>query len=62
MRKDKSKVRLVKSIFGQQFLYDGGLRPPSHSSIFICKVSIKINGLLFKKITFKILHEYDGFQ
>jgi len=55
MRKYKSKVRLVKSSFGQPFPYHGGLRPPSNSAIFICKVSIKRNGLLFKKITFKIL-------
>jgi len=43
MKKYKSKVRLVKSSFGQHVLYHGGLRPPSHSAIFICKVSIKRN-------------------
>jgi hypothetical protein len=62
MRKYKEKVRLVKSSFGQHFLYHGGLRTPSHSTIFICKVSIKRSELLFKKITFKILNEYDRFQ
>jgi hypothetical protein len=62
MRKYKSKVRLLKGSFGQHFLFHGGLSPLSHRVIFICKVSIKRNGLLFKKITFKIqnvLHEYD---
>ena len=43
MRNNKSKVRLAKSSFGQHFLFHGGLRPPSHSAIFICKVSIKRN-------------------
>ena len=62
MRKYKSKVRLVRSSFGQHFLYHGGLRPLSHNAMFICKVSVKRNELLFKKITFKILHEYDIFQ
>ena len=65
MRKYKSKVRLLKGSFGQHFLFHGGLSPLSHRVIFICKVSIKRNGLLFKKITFKIqnvLHEYDRFQ
>jgi hypothetical protein len=38
--------RLLKSSFGQHFLYHGGLRPLSHSVIFIGKVSIKRNGLL----------------